>query len=225
MARRSRRRRGDAGLAPQAFTDKVSQSFRDLVEAMNCSPDDFIRTTEQRHYAACQALWEKLVASGDIYLGKYAGWYSVRDEAYFVEGETEVGPTASAARPAAPRSNGSRSRPTSSSCRHGRTGCSTFYDKNPRFIVPDSRRNEVISFVKGGLQDLSVSRTSFSWGMPVPGDPEHIMYVWLDALTNYITECGYPDTEAIRCGSTGRPTCTWSARTSSASIACSGRPS
>jgi methionyl-tRNA synthetase len=99
-----------------------------------------------------------------------------------------------------------------------------YYEKNPAFIGPDSRRNEVMSFVKGGLQDLSVSRTSFSWGIPVPGDPKHIMYVWLDALTNYITECGYPD-QAIRCGSTGRPTSTWSARTSSASIACSGRPS
>src|SRR5437899_41783 len=184
-----------AGLAPQAFTDKVSQSFRDLVKTMNYSPDNFIRTTEKRHHAASQALWEKLVASGDIYLGKYAGWYSVRDETYFVESETEVGPD-------------NKRRATS-------TGAEVdwveepsyffklsawadrllaFYEKNPRFIAPESRRNEVISFVKGGLQDLSVSRTSFSWGVPVPGDPKHVMYVWLDALTNYITECGYPDT-------------------------------
>ncbi|MBS0546959.1 MAG: methionine--tRNA ligase [Proteobacteria bacterium] len=184
-----------AGLAPQAFTDKVSQSFRDLVAKMNYSPDNFIRTTEPRHYAACQALWQKLVDAGDIYLGKYAGWYSVRDETYFVEGETEVGPD-------------KKRRATS-------TGAEVtwveepsyffklsawadrlleFYEKNPRFIAPESRRNEVISFVKGGLQDLSVSRTSFSWGIPVPGDEKHIMYVWLDALTNYITECGYPDT-------------------------------
>jgi methionyl-tRNA synthetase len=184
-----------AGLSPQEFTDRVSQSFRDLVVAMNYSPDNFIRTTEKRHYAACQALWEKLVAAGDIYLGKYAGWYSVRDETYFVEGETEVGP------------DGKR--------RAISTGAEVdwveepsyffklsawadrllaFYEKNPRFIGPDSRRNEILSFVKGGLQDLSVSRTSFSWGVPVPGDPKHIMYVWLDALTNYITECGYPDT-------------------------------
>ena len=184
-----------AGLAPQAFTDKVSQSFRDLVKTMNYSPDNFIRTTEPRHHAASQALWEKLLASGDIYLGKYAGWYSVRDEAYFVEGETEVG------------TDGKR-RATSSGAEvewveepsyffklsTWADRLLEFYDKNPRFIAPESRRNEVISFVKGGLQDLSVSRTSFSWGVPVPGDPKHIMYVWLDALTNYITECGYPDT-------------------------------
>src|SRR5882757_970525 len=184
-----------AGLAPQAFTDKVSQSFRDLVGKMDYSPDDFIRTTEPRHYAACQALWKKLVEAGDIYLGKYAGWYSVRDETYFVEGETEVGPD-------------NKRRATS-------TGAEVewveepsyffklsawgdrllaFYEQNPRFIAPDSRRNEVISFVKGGLQDLSVSRTTFKKSVPVPGDPKHIMYVWLDALTNYITECGFPDT-------------------------------
>src|SRR6267154_1455886 len=177
-----------AGLSPQAFTDKVSQSFRDLVKAMNYSPDNFIRTTEKLHYAASQALWEKLVEAGDIYLGKYAGWYSVRDETYFVESETEVGPD-------------SKRRAVS-------TGAEVewveepsyffklstwadrllaFYEQNPRFIGPESRRNEVISFVKGGLQDLSVSRTSFSWGVPVPGNPKHVMYVWLDALTNYIT--------------------------------------
>ena len=184
-----------AGLQPQEFTDKVSQSFRDLLPLMDYSPDNFIRTTEKRHYAACQALWQKLVASGDIYLGKYAGWYSVRDEAFYAEDETTVGPDGK--RRAGPVGNevdwveepsyffklsawGDR--------------LLDFYDKNPRFIAPDSRRNEIISFVKGGLQDLSVSRTSFSWGVPVPGDPKHIMYVWLDALTNYITECGYPDT-------------------------------
>jgi methionyl-tRNA synthetase len=185
----------NAGLSPQQFTDKVSQSFRDLVGKMNYTPDNFIRTTEPRHYASCQALWEKLLAAGDIYLGSYAGWYSVRDETYFVEGETEVG------------TDGKR--------RATATGAEVewveepsyffklsawaerlleFYEKNPRFIGPDSRRNEILSFVRGGLQDLSVSRTSFSWGVPVPGDPKHIMYVWLDALTNYITECGYPDT-------------------------------
>lgn len=183
-----------AGLPPQAFTDKVSQSFRDLIGVMNYSPDNFIRTTEPRHYAACQALWEKLVAAGDIYEGKYAGWYSVRDETYFVEGETEVGPD-----------NKRRATSTGAEVQWVEEPSYFFrlsawadrlleyYEKNPAFIGPDSRRNEVISFVKGGLQDLSVSRTSFSWGIPVPGDSKHIMYVWLDALTNYITECGYPD--------------------------------
>ncbi|MCF8531537.1 MAG: methionine--tRNA ligase [Reyranella sp.] len=183
-----------AGLTPQAFTDKVSQSFRDLLGAMNFSPDGFIRTTEKRHYAACQALWEKLVAAGDIYLGKYAGWYSVRDEAFYADGETEVGTDGK--RRAGPVGNEVEWVEEPSYFFKLSTWGDRlleFYDKNPRFIAPESRRNEVISFVKSGLQDLSVSRTSFSWGVPVPGDPKHIMYVWLDALTNYITECGYPD--------------------------------
>ena len=183
-----------AGLTPQAFTDKVSQSFRDLLGAMNFNPDGFIRTTEKRHYAACQALWEKLVAAGDIYLGKYTGWYSVRDEAFYADGETEVGTDGK--RRAGPVGNEVEWVEEPSYFFKLSTWGDRlleFYDKNPRFIAPESRRNEVISFVKSGLQDLSVSRTSFSWGVPVPGDSKHIMYVWLDALTNYITECGYPD--------------------------------
>jgi methionyl-tRNA synthetase len=183
-----------AGLTPQAFTDKVSQSFRDLLGAMNFSPDGFIRTTEKRHYAACQALWEKLVAAGDIYLGKYTGWYSVRDEAFYADGETEVGTDGK--RRAGPVGNEVEWVEEPSYFFKLSTWGDRlleYYDKNPRFIAPESRRNEVISFVKSGLQDLSVSRTSFSWGVPVPGDSKHIMYVWLDALTNYITECGYPD--------------------------------
>jgi methionyl-tRNA synthetase len=172
----------------------VSQSFRDLIGVMNYSPDGFIRTTEPRHYASCQALWEKLVASGDIYLGKYAGWYSVRDEAFYAEDETTVGPDGK--RRAGPVNN--EVEWVEEPSYFFRLSAWTdrlleFYEKNPRFIAPESRRNEVISFVKGGLQDLSVSRTSFSWGIPVPGDEKHIMYVWLDALTNYITEVGYPD--------------------------------
>ncbi len=186
-----------AGLPPQAFTDKVSQSFRDLIGVMNYSPDNFIRTTEPRHYAACQALWKKLVAAGDIYEGKYAGWYSVRDETYFVEGETEVGPD----NKRRATSTGAEVQWVEEPSYFFRLSAwadrlIAFYEKNPAFIGPDSRRNEVLSFVKGGLQDLSVSRTSFSWGIPVPGDEKHIMYVWLDALTNYITECGYPDQNA-----------------------------
>jgi methionyl-tRNA synthetase len=184
-----------AGLSPQAFTDKVSQSFRDLIGVMNYSPDNFIRTTEKRHYAASQALWQKLVEAGDIYLGNYAGWYSVRDETYFVESETEVGPD----NKRRALSTGAEVEWVEEPSYFFRLSTwaerlMAFYEANPRFIAPESRRNEVISFVKGGLQDLSVSRTSFSWGVPVPGDPKHVMYVWLDALTNYITECGYPDT-------------------------------
>jgi len=184
-----------AGLSPQAFTDKVSQSFRNLVDTMNFSIDGFIRTTEKRHYAACQALWERLVAAGDIYLGKYAGWYSVRDEAFYAEDETVVGPDGK--RRAGPVNNEVEwVEEPSYFFRLSAWGdrLLAFYESHPRFIAPESRRNEIISFVRGGLQDLSVSRTSFSWGVTVPGDPKHIMYVWLDALTNYITECGYPDT-------------------------------
>jgi len=183
-----------AGLSPQAFADQVSQSFRDLVGLMKYTPDGFIRTTEKRHYAACQALWEKLVASGDIYLGKYAGWYSVRDEMFYLESETELG-TDSKRRAGTPPAEVDWVEEPSYFFKLSEWAdrLLDFYEKNPRFIGPDSRRNEVISFVKGGLQDLSVSRTSFSWGVPVPGDPKHVMYVGLDALTNYSTECGYPD--------------------------------
>jgi methionyl-tRNA synthetase len=183
-----------AGLAPKAFTDKVSQAFRDLVTKMNYSPDNFIRTTEPRHYKASQALWDKLVASGDIYLGSYSGWYSVRDETYFVEGETEVG-TDGKRRATATGAEVEWVEEPSYFFKLSAWGdrLLEFYEKNPRFIAPESRRNEILSFVRGGLQDLSVSRTSFSWGVPVPGNSKHIMYVWLDALTNYITECGYPD--------------------------------
>ena len=183
----------DAGIDPQAFTDKVSKNFRDLATAMNYSHDQFIRTTEQRHLKSSQALWDKLVANGHIYLGKYAGWYAVRDEAYYDESELKDG------------SGGKKIAPSGAECEWveepsyffdlSKWGdrLLKFYDDHPDFILPASRRNEVTSFVKGGLNDLSVSRTSFTWGVPVPGAQAHVMYVWLDALTNYITAVGYPD--------------------------------
>lgn len=181
-----------AGIDPKAFTDKVSQNFRDLAGRMNYTNDDFIRTTEPRHYAACQALWKRLMDKGEIYLGAYEGWYAIRDEAFYAESELIETP------------NGKKA-PTGADVewvtepsyffRLSNWGDKllAFYDANPDFIAPRSRRNEVISFVKGGLQDLSVSRTSFSWGVPVPGDDKHIMYVWFDALTNYLSAIGYPD--------------------------------
>ncbi len=183
-----------AGVDPQAFTDRVSQSFRDLARVMGFTNDDFIRTTEPRHIRACQALWQALIDKGEIYLGSYAGWYSVRDEAFWGEDELKEGP------------GGSKLAPTGAPVEWVEEPSYFFrlsawqerllelYERNPDFIGPVSRRNEVMSFVKGGLQDLSVSRTSFKWGVPVPGDTAHIMYVWLDALTNYITAVGYPDT-------------------------------
>jgi methionyl-tRNA synthetase len=182
-----------AGMDPLAFCDKVSQNFRDLAKTMNYSNDDFIRTTEERHVEACQALWKKLIASGDIYLDKYSGWYAVRDEAFYGEDELKEGP------------NGKKIAPSGAECEWVEEPSYffklsawgdrllAFYEKNPDFILPINRRNEVVSFVKGGLRDLSVSRTTFSWGIPVPEDDKHIMYVWLDALTNYITAAGYPD--------------------------------
>ena len=184
-----------ADAAPQDFADQVSVHFRELADAMNYSHDQFIRTTEPRHYAASQALWRAMDANGDIYLGKYAGWYSVRDEAFFTETELTES------------SDGKKLAPTGAEVEWveepsyffklsaWQDRLLAFYDANPDFVGPDSRRNEVISFVKGGLQDLSISRTSFKWGVPVPEAPDHVMYVWVDALTNYLTAVGYPDVD------------------------------
>ena len=178
------------GQSPQAFTDEVSQRFRELCAVLGCSNDDFIRTTEERHKRGVSALWERLVASGDIYLGNYAGWYSVRDEAFYAEGELVDGraPTGAPVEWVEEPSYFFR-------LAAWQDRLLAFYEANPGFVLPPTRFNEVKSFVRGGLQDLSVSRTSFSWGIPVPGDPRHVMYVWLDALTNYLSALGYPDTE------------------------------
>ena len=187
----------DAGMEPQPFTDQVSEHFRTLAQRMNYSIDDFIRTTEDRHKRACAALWEELVRRDEIHLGQYEGWYAVRDEAFY-------GPDELTER------DGQRYAPSGAPVEwvtepsyffrlsNWADRLLQFYDDNPDFIAPTSRRNEVIAFVKSGLQDLSVSRTSFRWGVPVPGDPAHVMYVWVDALTNYITAAGYPDTNAER---------------------------
>ncbi len=186
-----------AGIDPQLFTDRVSQNFRDLTEICNYSNDDFIRTTEERHKIACQKLWQVLEDKGFIYLGSYAGWYAVRDEAFYTE--TELTKSA----------EGKFIAPTGAEVEWVEEPSYFFklsafeepllklYQEQPDFIGPDSRRNEVISFVKGGLRDLSVSRTTFKWGISVPGNDEHIMYVWLDALTNYLTAVGYPDEDVV----------------------------
>ncbi|WP_072385577.1 methionine--tRNA ligase [Hyphomicrobium sp. CS1BSMeth3] len=186
------------GITPQALADRNSARFKELFAALNISNDDFIRTTEPRHYAACQALWSRMADAGDIYLDSYAGWYSVRQEAFFKESETTVGP------------DGVRREPLGSPVEWTEEKTYRFrlsaygdkllahYEANPEFILPPERRNEVISFVKSGLEDLSVSRASLDWGVPVPGDPTHVMYVWIDALTNYITAAGYPDQASPR---------------------------
>ncbi|MDN3564341.1 methionine--tRNA ligase [Paeniroseomonas aquatica] len=187
----------DAGMDPQAFTDQVSQHFRDLADRMGFSHDDFIRTTEPRHKAACQALWLELLRRDEIYLGAYEGWYAVRDEAFYGPDELTERDGVKYAPSGAPVA---WVKEPSYFFRLSKwqDWLLDFYERNPDFIAPASRRNEVISFVRSGLQDLSISRTSFTWGVPVPNDPAHVMYVWLDALTNYITAAGYPDAAAER---------------------------
>jgi methionyl-tRNA synthetase len=184
------------GVTPIALADKNSAVFRRLLTVLNCSNDEFIRTTEERHRISCQALWQRMVDSGDIYLGSYGGWYSVRQEAYFDEGETKLG------------EDGVRREPLGSPVEWVEEESYYFrlsaygdkllnlYESRPDFVMPAERRNEVASFVKSGLRDLSVSRTTFDWGIKVPGNDAHVMYVWVDALTNYITAAGYPDQSA-----------------------------
>ena len=179
-----------AGIDPQSFTDKVSQNFQDLAVNMNFSHDEFIRTTSARHKATCQKLWNILVEKGHIYLGKYAGWYSVRDEAYYTETEIFDGKAPTGA-PVEWVEEPSYFFDLSK----WQDKLLAFYDANPDFVAPSSRFNEIKSFVSGGLKDLSVSRASFKWGVPVPNDDDHVMYVWLDALTNYLTAAGWLDDE------------------------------
>ncbi len=179
------------GLDPQSFTDRVSTRFRDLADAWKFTHDDFIRTTEDRHVRAVRALWEKLEASGDIYLGTYAGWYSVRDEAFWAENEIHDGLAPSGAPVEWVEEPSYFFRLSAWADR-----LLEHYRANPGFILPESRRNEVVRFVEGGLHDLSVSRTSFDWGIAVPNAPGHVVYVWLDALTNYLSAVGYPDTDS-----------------------------
>ena len=183
------------GLEARALADRNTPLFQKMVAALGCSNDDFIRTTEARHHRASQEIWKRMEAAGDIYKDTYAGWYSVRDEASYTESETEV------------RADGVRYGPQGTpvewmeeenyffrlSAYQDRL--LAYYEAHPEFIGPVERRNEVVSFVKGGLKDLSISRTSFSWGIPVPGNPKHVVYVWLDALINYITALGYPDAD------------------------------
>lgn len=179
-----------AGESTQAFVDRMSRPFRSLCGSMNFSNDDFIRTTEPRHIEAAQQLWRELEARDQIYLGSYAGWYAVRDETFYAQSEIVDGkaPTGAPVEWVEEPSYFFR-------LSQWRERLLSFYEDEADFVAPASRRNEVISFVKGGLSDLSISRTSFRWGVPVPGDDDHIMYVWLDALTNYLTGAGYPDVD------------------------------
>ena len=183
-------------LTPQQLIERTTPRFKAMVERMNCSNDDFIRTTEERHHRSSVAIWQRMEAAGDIYLDKYSGWYSVRDEAYYDEDETRH------------NDKGQRLGPQGTIVEWVEEESYFFrlsayaqklldlYEKQPDFVLPKERLNEVSSFVRGGLKDLSISRTTFDWGIKVPGNPKHIMYVWVDALTNYITGVGFPETES-----------------------------
>jgi len=184
------------GLTARELADRNTPLFQKMVRELNCANNDFIRTTDPRHYAASTEIWRRMEAAGDIYKDAYAGWYSVRDEAYYAESETEQRP------------DGVRYGPQGTPVEWVEEESYFFrlsayqdpllahYEAHPDFIGPEERRNEVVSFVQSGLRDLSVSRTTFDWGIPVPGDPAHVMYVWVDALTNYITGVGFPDDAA-----------------------------
>ena len=180
---------------PREFTDMVSRKFRDLAQFMNCENFDFIRTTEARHKKASQAIWKRLVERDEIYLGSYAGWYAVRDEAFYTEDELTDGPDGKKTAPSGAEVEWVEEPSYFFKLSEWGDRLLEHYQDHQDFVLPNTRLNEVKSFVSGGLQDLSVSRTTFKWGVPVPGDDEHIMYVWLDALTNYITGVGFPETE------------------------------
>ena len=182
----------DQGLTPRQLADENVAEFRKMADVLNASNDDFIRTVEDRHHLACQEIWRRMAANGDIYKDRYEGWYSVRDEAYYDESETELG------------DDGVRRGPQGTPVEWVEEESYFFrlsayaerllahYETNVDFIGPESRKNEIISFVKGGLRDLSISRTTFDWGIKVPDDPKHVMYVWVDALTNYVTATDWP---------------------------------
>jgi methionyl-tRNA synthetase len=186
------------GKSPQAFVDELVSIFKEMDAALDVSYDRFIRTTDADHKVSTQELWRRIAANGDIYPSTYSGWYSVRDEAFYDEGETTVG------------ADGVRLGGQGTPVEWVEEESYTFrlsayqdkllalYESNPNYITPASRRNEIVSFVKGGLTDLSLSRTTFDWGIPVPDAPGHVMYVWIDALNNYVTATGFPDRKDAR---------------------------
>lgn len=185
----------EQGKTAQELADELTPAFREMAEALNCSHDDFIRTSEPRHHASVGDLWQRIAENGrdDIYKDSYKGWYSVRDEAFYAEDEL------------VPDAEGNKLSPQGTPVEWLEEDSYFFrlsayedkllahFEAHPDFLMPESRRNEITSFIKGGLKDLSISRTAFNWGVPVPGDDKHVMYVWMDALTNYLSVLGYPD--------------------------------
>ena len=179
---------------PKAFCDEISKTFFDLSKTLNLSNDDFIRTTEERHKKSVENLWNILEKKNEIYLSKYSGWYSVSDEAFYSEEEIDTKNNIKISKISGSQVEWVEEESFFFKLSKWQEPLLKFYNENPDFILPVSRRNEVISFVKSGLKDLSVSRKSFSWGIKVPSNNDHVIYVWLDALTNYISALNYPDT-------------------------------
>jgi methionyl-tRNA synthetase len=181
------------GVSAKDFVDGIATRFEEMEERLGCSFDRFIRTTDTDHLPSTQELWRRMEANGDIYLSKYAGWYSIRDEAFYGEEETTLLPDGTRL--------GGQGTPVEwveeesyfFRLKSYQDRLLKLYDDVPDFISPPTRKNEIVSFVKSGLEDLSISRTTFDWGLPVPGDPKHVMYVWVDALNNYVTGTGFPD--------------------------------
>ncbi|MDF1857690.1 MAG: methionine--tRNA ligase [Candidatus Pelagibacter bacterium] len=180
---------------PQIFCDEISQTFRNLSSTLNLSNTDFIRTTEDRHKKTVQYLWSQLEKNDDIYLSKYSGWYSVSDEAFYTEEEISEKEDNKIATSSGSLVEWIEEESYFFRLSKWQDSLLEYYENNPDFISPKSRKNEVISFVKSGLKDLSISRKAFSWGIKVPNNPEHVIYVWLDALTNYISALNYPNTD------------------------------
>ncbi|WP_114227869.1 MULTISPECIES: methionine--tRNA ligase [Sphingomonas] len=181
------------GIEPIEMADRMVSVFKEMDDLLDISYDRYIRTTEPAHYAASQAIWRAMAAKGDLYLGRYEGWYSVRDEAFYEEAELQAGEGGEKLSPQGTPVEWTVEESWFFRLSAYQERLLKLFAEQPDFILPESRRNEVLRFVEGGLQDLSVSRTSFDWGVPVPDSPGHVMYVWLDALTNYITGVGYPD--------------------------------
>jgi methionyl-tRNA synthetase len=192
MAQTARER----GVEPIVLADEMSGYFRGMDDALAISYDRFIRTTEPEHHEASQAIWKAMADKGDIYLGRYEGWYSVRDEAYYDEKELVTADSGERLSPQGTEVEWTVEESWFFRLSKYQKPLLDHYDSNPGFVRPEARRNEVMRFVEGGLSDLSVSRTSFDWGVKVPASEDHVMYVWVDALTNYITAAGYPDVES-----------------------------
>lgn len=186
----------EKGIEPAALADEMSSLFRKMDEKLQVSFDRFIRTTEPAHHKASQAIWQAMADKGDIYLGRYEGWYSVRDEAYYDEKELVVADSGEKLSPQGTSVEWTVEESWFFRLSAYQDRLLAYYRDHPDFIRPEARRNEVLRFVEGGLADLSISRASFDWGVRVPGSDRHVMYVWLDALTNYLTGIGYPDTDS-----------------------------